>query len=437
MNRREFLFGASGVCLAAGISRYSIAATTDSGLPSVTRMAADKRNRTPYRGIDWTKAQLVNTTSHGHAPGRPFLEPYKRRNFGLYTISNYWPSAPTMPGKSIRERHYFVHHDWPLIVNGKRTAGPFEWNEILKGWKDTLPEAQRKQLPFREAGLMFPNWPDGVLEAPNAEHHWYTYDDGKMHQELHVCAPGSDFRSGTFDAGLRFKVQEHGYACGSGEYWRVGFDRLIEGLVVPDGGGITINHPTWSHHRREQVAEFLDHDARVLGIEVLEDGVNSENYWDWILSTGRQCFGFFVPDWGASRLLDEKKDGPDVVFGVNVLVVPERTVEACLRAYRQGNFYGAASGLGALRFTKIDFGEKKIVVETDKKAKLEVITARGVVKTVTGTRIEWDVPKETWGCGWDGAILDVFCRVKAYALDGSKEVLFTQPYMLKCGAWRA
>ena len=73
----------------------------------------------------------------------------------------------------------------------------------------------------------------------------------------------------------------------------------------------------------------------------------------------------------------------------------------------------------------------------DKKAKLEVITARGVVKTVTGTRIEWDVPKETWGCGWDGAILDVFCRVKAYAPDGSKEVLFTQPYMLKCGAWRA
>ena len=410
----------AGLCLPSGAADKLVGVQSASvGDPSVTRLAADKRNRTPYRGVDWTKAQLVNTTSHGHAPSRLYLEPYKRRNFGLYTISNYWPSAPTMPGKSIRGRHYFVHHDWPLLVNGKRTAGPFDWNEILKGWKDSLPEAQRKMLPFKETGLMFPNWPDGVLEAPNAEHHWYRYDDGKLHNELHVCAPGSDFRSGTFDAGLRFKVQEHGYACGSGEHWKTGFDRLIEGLIVPDGGGITINHPTWSHHRREQVAEFLDHDARVLGIEVLEDGVNSENYWDWILSTGRQCYGLFVPDWGIK----------DEVFGVNVLLVPERTVEACLRAYRRGEFYGATHGLGELRFTDIswDAQAKTIAASTDKPAKLEVITSRGVVETATGTSVRWTVPKPAMG--W-GPRCDRYARIRATAADGCGEVLYSQATML-------
>ena len=95
--------------------------------------------------------------------------------------------------------------------------------------------------------------------------------------------------------------------------------------------------------------KILDHDPRVLGIEVIEDGgYNSENYWDWALSTGRQCFGFFVPDWHV-----ENK-----TFGVNVLCVQEKTVHSCLKAYREGNFYGALVGLDALAFTRITFDGK-------------------------------------------------------------------------------
>lgn len=432
MERRSFLQSAAGLWLASALSPAAgFSATSDLASPKIVRQPARLRNRRPYAGIDWSAARQINTTSHGHCINDKMLEPYRRRNFGLYTISNYYPSAPTMPGKTIDRNHYRLHHDWPLVVGGRRTAGPFDWNKIVAAWQEELPAAQRANFPFRPGGPMLPSFPDGVLEAPNAEHHCFLDHAGQIVWPLHVCAPGSAFKSGTFDAGLRYLTKKAGFCMGVGEPWEVGFDRLIDGLVVPDGGGITINHPRWSHHRREDLLTWLDFDARVLGIEVLEDGENAEAYWDWILSTGRQCFGFFVPDWRAMRLVNNSglSDGPGVTFGVNVLVVPERTVEACLRAYRRGDFYGARSGLGALRFTRIDFGEREIVVETDKPARFEAITSRGVVATAEGTRLTWPVPQPDGHCGWTGSSMDVFVRVRATATDGSGEVLYTQPYL--------
>ena len=158
----------------------------------------------------------------------------------------------------------------------------------------------------------------------------------------------------------------------------------------------------------------------MLGIEVIEGGAsNSERYWDWVLATGRQCFGFFVPDHSIRR-----KDGN---FGVNVLVVPERSVHACLKAYRQGNFYGATHGLDELAFTRIAFDGKTVTAATDKPARFEVITARGVVKEAKGAEVSWTVEPTK---PWQGVPVHVFARVKAYATDGSGEVLFSQPFML-------
>jgi hypothetical protein len=163
--------------------------------------------------------------------------------------------------------------------------------------------------------------------------------------------------------------------------------------------------------------ELLDYDPRVLGIEVMESGRNSEHYWDWVLATGRQCFGFFVPDWG----LNKRK------FGVNILCVHEKTVHECLKAYRDGNFYGAAIGLDDLAFTNLSFDGMQVKANTDKPARLEIITARGVVKELTGTEIVWDVIPNGNSVG---PRVDVFARVKAYAIDGSEEELFSQPFML-------
>ena len=157
-------------------------------------------------------------------------------------------------------------------------------------------------------------------------------------------------------------------------------------------------------------------------MEVIEGGhTNGEKYWDWVLATGRQCFGFFVPDHSIRR--------PDDSFGVNVLVTPERSVHACLKAYRDGNFYGARRGLNELKFTRISFHDTTVEAETDKPARLEVITGVGKVKETTGTSVKWTMEGQY---SWSGPRNEahVFARIKAYALDGSDEELFSQPYML-------
>ena len=423
MTRREFVGGAALAAVSAGATMAAGAAATEPAKPP-----ADKpRNRRPYAGLDWSKVIRVKTTSHGHCPTQWYLDQYLKRGFGLITMSNYYPSAPWWPASKMTKNYWRLHHDHPVMVNGKRVPGPFDWNKIIAPWKHMLSAAEAAKqpawaakYPFVEGEKIFKPLPPGVLEAPNAEHHSFLLEDGRHAASLHMCSPGSAFASGTFDAHNLSKTYSHGYNYGSGEFWGTAVDRMIAGLIHPDGGGVTINHPSWTRLDRELMLKILDHDPRVLGIEVIEDsGHNSENYWDWALSTGRQCFGFFVPDWHV-----ENK-----VFGVNVLCVREKTVHACLKAYREGNFYGALNGLDELAFPRIAFDAKSrtVTAATDKPARFEVITARGVVKEAKGTEVSWTVEPDS---PWKGSRIHVFARVKAYSVDGSGEELFSQPFML-------
>ena len=412
MKRREFvMLGAASAVMAKA------AGAADTAAEKIVEHNAPPRNRCPYKGLDWSKVIKVKTTSHGHCISQNMLDTYLKRGFGLLTMSNYYPSAPYVPAAKMTAGYYRMHHEHPVMVKGKRVSGPFDWNRIVGEWKGELPPEQAKAFPFKEGGKMFKPLPPGVLEAPNAEHHGFKIENGRSAGSLHICCPGSAFASGTFDAHDKFKSLSHGYHFGSGEFWGTAIDRMIAGFIYPDGGGVTINHPTWTKLDRELMLKILDWDPRVLGIEVLEAGVNSESYWDWALATGRQCFGLFVPDWSLNK----------EVFGVNVLCVQEKTVHACLQAYRQGNFYGASHGLDELAFTRIAFDGKRVTAATDKPARLEVITARGVVKETKGTEIAWDVIPNGSSVG---PRVDVFARVKAYATDGSGEVLFSQPFML-------
>ena len=424
MTRRDFV-GSAAVAAVGG----ALGATRPAGAPggaAAAKRPAKPRNRRPYAGLDWSKVLRVKTTSHGHCMNQWFLDAYLKRGFGLLTMSNYYPSAPWWPASKMTENYWRLHHDHAVMVNGKRVEGPFDWNKIIAPWKDTLSAADAARFsswaakyPFVEGKKIFKPLPPGVLEAPNAEHHGFLLENGRTAPNLHMCSPGSAFASGTFDAHNIAKTYSHGYHFGSGEFWGTAIDRMIAGLIHPDGGGVTINHPSWTKLDRELMLKILDHDPRVLGIEVIEDsGYNSENYWDWALSTGRQCFGFFVPDWHV-----ENK-----VFGVNVLCVQEKTVHACLKAYREGNFYGALNGLDELAFTRIAFDGKTVTAATDKPARFEVITARGVVKEQKGREVSWTVEKDAY---WQGPGYHIFARVKAYAVDGSEEVLFSQPFMLK------
>ena len=381
---------------------------------------APPRNRNPYSGLDWSKCHHVMTTTHGHCNNQRMLDAYLKLGYRFFTISNYYPSAPYCPAKDMTWQYYRVHHDHPVMVNGKRTNGPFDWNKIISEWKDELPPERAKELPLKESDYKLFKWPEGMLEAPNAEHHSFLHENGKSTGALHVCAPGSNYASGTFDAHDKFKTLSHGYHYGSNEYWRTAFDRMIAGIIDPEGGGITINHPHWSRLNREFILEMLDHDPRVLGMEVMEMGRNAEYYWDWVLSTGRQCFGMFVPDWA---ILSK-----DIVnLGANILVVPEMNVHECLKAYRLGNFYGSLRSRNELKFTNIAFDGKMLRASTDKPARFEVITARGVVKEIEGTSMEWSVPEKTAG---DGPRIHIYVRLRAHATDGCGEILFSQPFMI-------
>ena len=426
MNRREFMMATA----AFGTGLHGKAKdnpTAASGGDSAVQQDVPPRNRHPYKDLDWRTVHQIKTTSHVHCTSQKDMDVLLKRGLEFITLSNYYPSAPWYPLSKMTENYYRLHHEHPVVVNRKRMDGPFDWNAIVGRWVDELPEEQRSQYPFKEGGKIFRPLPDSVMEAPNAEHHSFRDENGRYLPRVHINAPGSMHMSGTFDRRHFFQVYKRGgHDFGCGEPWPQAIDRMLAALIHPDGGGVTLNHPRWTSANRLLLLRMLDYDPRVLGIEVIEGGrTNSEGYWDWILATGRQCFGFFVPDHDIRN-----KDG---TFGVNILLTPERTVQGCLRAYRQGNFYGAKRGLDKLKFTRIAFDGNCVEAETDRPAQIEVKTSVGTVaRTERGTSVKWTMEGVSGACG-PREKMHVFARVKAYSIDGSGEELFSQPYMLVPG----
>lgn len=417
MDRKEFL--KLSACAAAACAWEWDGKAASAG-NEIVRHDAPPRNRRPYTGVDWSNALQIRTTTHGHCDRQSMLDAYMKRGFEFLTVSNYYPSAPRIPLNEMHQWDFRVKHDFPVMVNGKRTDGPFDWNKIVAKWKDTLADAQKKEYPFTRGKKLFKPLPPGILEAPNAEHHFFRDENNlKRVPGFHMCSPGSAFSSGTFDARNRFKTHSNGWCFGSGEPWPIAVDRMLAGLVDPAGGGVTVNHPTWSKMTYDYPCKILDYDPRVLGMEVITGKYrenHDEDYWDYALRTGRQCFGFFVPDW-------------QLWTGCNVLLVKEKTVEACLRAYREGNFYGAIHG-DRVKFTNISYDGRTLEAATDKQVRFQLISGKGKIAETTGTGFSFKVPAT--------AASHVYFRLKAFAVDGSGnvlpddkgEVLFSQPFMV-------
>jgi hypothetical protein len=386
----------------------------------------------PYADVDWRKVTYVTSTSHVHVETQEKLDLYYRQ-FGLrhFPISNYYPSAPTYPIKSIRYNQYRVQQDFGLIYNpdntkpgvakwaaGNFVEGPFRWNDVLmKGphsWFHELPPEKQAQLPFELGDLIFKNIPDDIVVSPNAEHHGFT-DSG-----LHANAVGSLYSSGNFDAHDEFRTQEHGYAIGTGLPWETAFQKMLDELLFPDGGGITINHPISSRLAFGEITRMLDFDPRVLGIEVYND---TDTYareaqpllalelWDEILRTGRRCLGFFVPDHTIAR-------------GKNVLLVPSFTERECLRAYRKGAFIGTLIGTGP-QFTRISLDKRRVSVTVNAPMNLRFITDRGLgqesMLNHPVQEMDYLIPM-----GPDGRPSIAYIRVEAVD-HSSTEQLFSQP----------
>jgi hypothetical protein len=224
------------------------------------------------------------------------------------------------------------------------------------------------------------------------------------------------YSSGNFDVHDVFKTQEHGYAIGTGLPWESVFPKMIAGLLFPDAGGITVNHPVWSGLKYEEVLRMLDFDARVLGIEVYNDTCATNygdpslgwalKWWDDILKTGRRCLGFFVPDHTIGR-------------GKNILLVPAFTEYECLKAYRRGAFFGALNGSG-LQFSRISLEKNQLSVVLNSPASIRVVTDRGEAQKTVGKEAVYSVPIDSTG-------LPLISYMRIEAIDEGSEQIFSQP----------
>ena len=195
MNRREFMMAAATAAMVTSIHSDATAVEATKAQGTDDRdTRTPPRNRHPYKDVDWSTALQIRGTTHMHCKTQAELDIILKR-IEFLTISNYYPSAPWWPLTKMTENYYRLHHDFPVMVNGKRVNGPFDWNAIVGKWIKELPPELQAEYPFKEGEKLFKPLPEGVLEAPNAEHHNFKLADGKGAGRLHICAPGTMMRS--------------------------------------------------------------------------------------------------------------------------------------------------------------------------------------------------------------------------------------------------
>lgn len=382
--RRQFIKQVVCIGLGATVSKEILFANPAKNNPNTFKNYTVDN---PYAHVDWKKFIQVASTSHIHVDTQERLnKAYAECGYRHLPISNYYPSAPYYPADSIYQHQFRVEQKFNVQYYGKSNKKavtemngsksntfikpPIHWNEIIMdketGWYDSLPEDMQKQLPFQRGGKVFTHIPSDLITSPNAEHHNFTNSSGNMH----INSLGSLYSSGTFDARNRFQTLSHGYDFGTGLTWEETFTNILDELLFEDAGGITINHPSWSHLTFEETCSMLDFDPRVLGMEIFTDGCIPEEewsveLWDQVLRSGRRAFGFSVPD----HMVNTQRPR-----GKNMLLVPDYTEYACLRSYRTGAFFCALHGDG-LAFTRIEHKGNKLTIELNQAAEVRIIVS--------------------------------------------------------------
>lgn len=314
----------------------------------------------PYENVNWGSDSQIITTTHDHVYDTHVPTTTKQHFLNLYNggvrciaISNYYPSAPMYP---------------------------------LSDWVEELDM----------------EIPEDIIQIPNAEHHNIAFG-GLTGNSIHINSVGSMFRSGN-ERG----VSPVGYGGGRIEDLIAG---IIDQLLYADGGGITINHPTWTYNQNlfsmDILMQILDMDDRVLGIEIFNTNVWDTVLWDRILISGRRCWGFAVPD-------HYFKSHP-IWYGRNVLVVPELTQHECLKAFRNGNMYIKYADTD-LAFTNISMSGKTMTISTNKNSTIRFVVDGVVMKQSSGvTTASYDAVKAL-----------NYIRAEAETED---DKIFTQPVM--------
>lgn len=445
----------------------------------------------PYAQVEWDKVECLHSFSHQHG-NNP--EVFWDMGFRHLPLSNYYPSRPIYPlpdafakahpdafGAPNAEQHSTtdsgVHFNavGSLYTTGygetprfKMNTAPLEhvfthlnvfdpqespWRGVYRldlsiaasaGTDQTAAVSLTVEGATEVGHKTFARIGDGIVRERRLTEKFPGAIYLKTHSDKVRVRLDFDPASTRI---TRFRLMQ-----GTNRPWRAAFraaldgtlkdaaGRPVEGLLFPEGGGITLNHPRGA---LAPMLEMLDFDARVLGIEVwnqhtgfgVQTGGTAMGYyqlWDGILSTGRRCYGFFVKD----HLLYGR--------GRNVLLVApsgsrmrsEREREA-LRAYREGRFFGLlgamtvdASGKvtapydnSAFRFTCIAVKENQtgqpvgVEVSVDgadrgkrPNTQIRFVTEAGVTHVANGDRAHFEFP-----CDAVGTIRCRYVRVEAFA----------------------
>lgn len=301
----------------------------------------------PYNNVDWNNVIRVPSVSHVHCNSQTRFDRLVNGGIRHIPLSNYHPSKPWYPLDD-----YF-----------------------------TVPE--------------------GIIGSPNAE--FYNMDI----ESFHANGIGS------------FYEEPEPNTKNS---WKYKFDRILDNMQYDDAGGITLNHPHWTKDAGGQLTNkdlltMLDYDSRVLGIEfynasserLFEDGWDLDT-WDYILQTGRRCWGFCVPDH------DAEVDTEGYVWeGRNILLVSEFTEYECLKAYREGRFYGALRNT-ELTFESISYSNGALSVVTSNADYIDFVV-NGTYNRVNGSSATYNVPSNA-----------VYVRVEA---SNSENTIYSQAITLK------
>lgn len=325
----------------------------------------------PYANVEWATANRVPAVSHEHGKAEQTVINLYDQGIRFLPMSNYYPSEPYYPGSTF----------FPGI-----------------------------------------NYPD-LIFAPNAEQHNMggprVNVATRLGSSCHVCSIGSMFSAGSPQG-------QTPLGC-AGEDWRVVYNDIISLLLYPDAGGICINHPRWSERALDvddicnMLTSFPDD---VMGVEVYNQSCEDDtqtgwavDIWDEVLIRGLRCWGFFAADHGGE--ISSAHPYPRPFYGRNILLVEDLTLYECLKAYREGRFYGQLSNTD-LAFDSIRLTGRVLAVTV---ASDDAVTIRVVIDgratEYSGRTAEVILPESV-----------TYVRVEAHTEGDS---IYSNPIMLKAG----
>ncbi|MBE7494487.1 MAG: hypothetical protein HS117_06050 [Verrucomicrobiaceae bacterium] len=449
-------------------------------LPATSSLAAGAGREldNPYAEVDWAAWECLHSMSHQHqGQTDASRDGFVDMGYGHFAFSNYYPSAPTYP----LPQDYAAKHPQLIASPNAEHHSYTDTGLHANALGSLLATGYGSSVSAKECAVSPITHRFDGLNVFDAQRPWlgvYRLDvrlAGKAGQPAASLtiegANECDFRNGFADKGplrdrslppgnhtlyLRTKaasmetklvfdadtlsVTQYRLMQGTNRPWRDVFREAFEKLQHPDGGGMTLNHPTG---KLADYLPMLDFDPRVLGIEVwnqLTSGFGSSRgfydhsgepnlhfyqLWDDILRTGRRCWGFFV------------KDHNTYGRGRNVLLVPqldamtatEREAVA-LRAYRRGTFFGSVASLAASEtgeiiapYDRSSFRFSRIIVKDDalhvsvsgndpKRPNVQIrfITDQGIASIVDAAEASFPLKRDA-----NGRLETAFVRVEAFA----------------------